>query len=103
MQQIKSKKANTSLKVISKADFIKVANTLISQNDGEGALIDEQIKMFEPLLLLSLISGSPLLHCSEFSASESPHVSQAGFGMFGRNSLCDPAWPGLAGWLFVLL
>jgi hypothetical protein len=35
MQQIKSKKANTSLKVINKVDFISAANTMMSENDGE--------------------------------------------------------------------
>jgi hypothetical protein len=35
MQQIKSKKANTSLKVINKSDFMAVANNMMTSNDGE--------------------------------------------------------------------
>ena len=53
MQQIKSKKANTSLKVINKAEFIAVANAMMTANDGEETLTEDQIKMFEPLLLLN--------------------------------------------------
>ena len=53
MQQIKSKKANTSLKVINKTDFITAANAMMSENDGEEQLKEDQIQLFEPLLLLN--------------------------------------------------